>query len=232
MKILTIDTSSNCSSVALSDGTKLLGECILGEDRCNSGRLSASISDLLAAAKLTPAGLDAFAVSLGPGSFTGVRVGIATAKGLSLATGKPAIGFSSLAMLAMNLPHASLPVAPLFDARKSEVYAGLYRCDSLPTALVPDAVLPPAEFLAAIDSPTIFLGEGAVRYRALIESTLGEKALFAPWNADLPRASAGTVIALDKGLRGEFTPLALLNPTYLRASEAEIAKRKREAAAA
>ncbi|MCM0084290.1 tRNA (adenosine(37)-N6)-threonylcarbamoyltransferase complex dimerization subunit type 1 TsaB [Geomonas sp. Red32] len=229
MKILTIDTSSNCSSVALSDGTKLLGECILGEDRCNSGRLMGSISDLLAAAKLTPAALDAFAVSLGPGSFTGVRVGIATAKGLSLATGKPAIGFSSLAMLAMNLPHASLPVAPLFDARKSEVYAGLYRCDGLPTALMPDAVLPPADFLASIGSPAIFLGEGSVRYRALIDSTLGEKAVFAPWSADLPRASAGALIALEKGLRGEFTPLALLNPAYLRASEAEIAKRKRDA---
>lgn len=229
MKVLTIDTSSNCSSVALSDGTSLLGESILGQDRCNSGRLMAAISDLLAAAKLTPEALDAFAVSLGPGSFTGVRVGIATVKGFSIATGKPAVGFSSLAMLAMNLPFSSVQVAPLFDARKGEVYAGLYRCGAQPEAIVPDAVVPPADFLACIDRPTIFLGEGAVRYRELIGSTLGELAIFAPWHLDQPRASAGAVIALDAAMKGEFTPLALLNPTYLRASEAEIAKRKKEA---
>lgn len=228
MKILTIDTSSNCSSVALSDGAALLGECILGEDRCNSGRLPDSIAKLLAAAGLTPDGLDAFGVSLGPGSFTGVRVGIATVKGLALATAKPVVGFSSLAMLAMNLPFCSAQVAPMFDARKSEVYAGLYRCGALPETVVPDAVLPPEQFLAAVDSPTVFLGEGAVRYRELIRSTLGDLAVFSPWHADLPRASAGAVIALAAALKGEFTPLAQLNPTYLRASEAELAKRRRE----
>jgi len=230
LKILTIDTSSNCSSVALSDGTALLGECLLGEDRCCSGRLLDAVAGLLAAAGLTPDALDACAVSLGPGSFTGVRVGIATIKGLCLATGKPALGFSSLAMLAMNLPFASAQVAPLFDARKKEVYAGLYRTGALPQALRDDAVLAPEQFLSGINTPTLFVGEGALRYRDLIQSTLGELALFPPWHAHLPRAGAGAVIALQAALAGEFIPLALLNPTYLRASEAELAKRRREAA--
>jgi tRNA threonylcarbamoyladenosine biosynthesis protein TsaB len=230
VKILTLDTSSNCSSVALSDGTTLLGECLLGEDRCNSGRLLDSVAGLLAAARLTPDALDAFAVSLGPGSFTGVRVGIATVKGLALATGKPALGFSSLAMLAMNLPFGAAQVAPLFDARKNEVYAGLYRCGALPEPLQDDAVVAPEQFLSAIDAPTLFVGEGAVRYRDLIQATLGELALFPPWHAHLPRASAGAVIALQDGLAGNFIPLALLNPIYLRASEAELAKRRRDAA--
>ena len=229
MKILTIDTSSNCSSVALSNGASLLGECILGEDRCKSGRLPDAITKLLAAAGYTPDDLDAFAVSLGPGSFTGVRVGIATVKGLAIATRKPVLGFSSLAMLAMNLPFSCAQVAPMFDARKNEVYAGLYRCGSLPELVIPDAVVAPAEFLAAIDVPTLFVGEGALRYRDLIRSTLGDLAIFPPWHADLPRASAGAVIALDAALRGDFTPLALLNPIYLRASEAELAKRRRDA---
>jgi tRNA threonylcarbamoyladenosine biosynthesis protein TsaB len=228
MKILTLDTSSNCSSVALSAGTSLLGECILGEDRCASGRLLDAISNLLAAAALTPDSLDAFAVSLGPGSFTGVRVGIATVKGLALATGKPVVGFSSLAMLAMNLPFSLAPVAAMFDARKSELYAGLYRCGALPEPVLPDAVIAPERFLSAIDAPTLFVGDGALRYRELIRSTLGDLAIFPPWHADLPRASAGAVIALDAARKGNFTPLALLNPTYLRASEAELAKRRRD----
>jgi len=228
VKILTIDTSSNCSSVSLSDGSALLGECLLGEDRCNSGRLMESVDGLLKAARLTPDGVDAFAVSLGPGSFTGVRVGIATVKGLAIATGKPVVGFSSLAMLAMNLPYSSAQVAPMFDARKAEVYAALYRCGALPEPILPDAVLPPADFLAAIKHPTLFIGDGAVRYRELILSTLGDLALFPPWHANQPRACAGAVIAREAALQGNFTPLALLNPIYLRASEAEIAKRRRE----
>jgi tRNA threonylcarbamoyladenosine biosynthesis protein TsaB len=230
LKILTIDTSSNCSSAALSAGNSLLGECILGEDRCNSGRLLDAVANLLAAARLAPGALDAFAVSLGPGSFTGVRVGIATVKGLALATGKPALGFSSLAMLAMNLPFSSAQVAPMFDARKNEVYAGLYRCGTLPEALQSDAVVAPEAFLAAIDVPTLFVGEGAVRYRDLIQNTLGELALFPPWHTHLPRAGAGAVLALHAALQGNFIPLSRLNPTYLRASEAELAKRRREAA--
>jgi tRNA threonylcarbamoyladenosine biosynthesis protein TsaB len=226
MKILTLDTSTNCSSVALSDGAFLLGEYVLGEDRCNSGRLFDAIDKLLASARLAPSDLDVLAVAVGPGSFTGVRVGIATVKGLALATGKPLVGFSSLAMLALNVPHASVQVAPLFDARKKEVYAGLYRVDDLPHPLIEDAVLPPERFLAAIDRPTVFLGEGAVRYRDLIVSTLGERALFAPWHADVPRASAGAVIALDAARKGAFVPPELLNPTYIRPSEAELAKQK------
>ncbi|QWV98884.1 tRNA (adenosine(37)-N6)-threonylcarbamoyltransferase complex dimerization subunit type 1 TsaB [Geomonas nitrogeniifigens] len=228
MKILTVDTSSNCSSVSLSDDATLLGECLLGEDRSNSGRLMDSISGLLRAARLAPEGLDCLAVSLGPGSFTGVRVGIATVKGLALATGKPVVGFSSLAMLAMNLPYSSAQVAPLFDARKGEVYGALYRCGALPAAVVADAVLSPADFLALVREPTIFVGDGALRYRDLIRDTLGELAIFPPWHTNLPRASAGAVIAREAAREGKFTPLAQLNPTYLRASEAEIAKRKRD----
>lgn len=230
MKILTLDTSSSCSSVALSDGTRLLGEYILGDDRCASGRLLDSIDKLLAAAKLSPAEVDLFAVSLGPGSFTGVRVGIGTVKGLALAHGRPTVGFSSLALLALNLPFCAFPVAPMFDARKSEVYAGLYRVGALPVALRPDAVLAPETFLAGIDSPTLFVGEGAVRYRELIRATLGELALFPPWHLHQPRAAAGAALALDAAQRGEFIPLAALNPTYIRPSEAELAKAKKEAA--
>ena len=208
MKILTIDTSSNCSSVALSDGAPLLGECILGEDRCNSGRLLDSISNLLAAAGLTPDGLDAFAVSLGPGSFTGVRVGIATVKGLAIAAAQ-ARGRILLARHARHEPPVQLrPGRRDVRRQKERGLRGPLPLRLASRAVSPDAVVPPAQFLAAIDRPTLFVGEGALRYRDLIRSTLGDLALFPPWHANLPRASAGAVIALDAALKGNFTPLA------------------------
>ena len=90
------------------------------------------------------ADIDLFAASVGPGSFTGVRGGIATIQGLALAVGKPCAGFSSLALLAMNFSLSSLPVCPLLDARKSEVYAALYDCSAHhPPPLMADCVLPP-----------------------------------------------------------------------------------------
>lgn len=231
MKILTFDTSGSSSSVALSHGTTLIGESVLTGHRCNTGRLLDAAQSLLVTADLTPAALDAFAVSLGPGSFTGVRVGIALVKGLALAAGKPALGFSSLAMLAANLPLCRYQVAPMLDARKSEVYAAIYRCDSsIPHPILDDAVLPPADFLSAIAEPTVFVGDGALRYRELIVEKVGDLAIFAPWTAHLARASAGALLAHEAALAGSFIPLPLLNPTYLRLSEAEVAKKRREGA--
>jgi tRNA threonylcarbamoyladenosine biosynthesis protein TsaB len=172
--------------------------------------------------------LDAIGVSLGPGSFTGLRVGIATAKGLALASGKPVVAFSSLAMLAMNLPYAAFPVCTMFDAKKNEVYAALYRCRELPETLLAESVVPPADFLSQLRTPTLFVGSGALRYRDLIMETLGELTIFAPPLSHQPRASAGAILAADLFTRGEFAASAALVPSYLRASEAEVARMKKE----
>lgn len=226
MKLLTIDTSTTACSVALSRDGELAAEYVQNEGRTLSARLLDCIDMLLQGAGLAVGDLDGFGVALGPGSFTGLRVGIATVKGLALATGKPVAGFSSLAMLAMNLPWASHPVCPLFDARKNEVYAGLYDCRDLPLPLLADCVAPPGSFLDRLAGPAIFVGEGAVRYRELILARLGEKALFAPSSAHLPRASAGALLASRAFARGETVPPALLLPAYIRPSEAELAKAK------
>lgn len=228
MKILTIDTSTTTNSVALTSGDRLLAEFLVNPERSHSASLMSGLDQVMTSVGLEMAELDAIGVSLGPGSFTGLRVGIATAKGLSLALTKPVVAFSSLAMLAMNLPHAACPVCPMFDAKKHEVYAALYRCQGLPEPLVRDCVMPPAEFLARISEPTIFVGSGAMRYRELIEETLGELAIFAPVVCHQPRASAGALLAADLVARGEFVEAARLVPSYLRASEAEIERMKRE----
>ena len=229
MKILTIDTSTTCCSVALTDGERLVGELLLNADRKLGGRLIGLVDTLLRESGWSTADLDGFGVALGPGSFTGLRVGVATVKGLALATGKPAVGFSSLAMLALNLPWADAPVCSLFDARKGEVYAGLYSCRELPVPLQPDRVLPPEKLLEELDGPTLFVGEGALRYRELIINRLGDRARFAPSHLHPPRAAAGAMLALQALRVGAVPSLAQLNPFYIRPSEAELALQKKRA---
>jgi tRNA threonylcarbamoyladenosine biosynthesis protein TsaB len=227
VKLLVVDTSTSWCGLALSDDGSIVAECQLNLGRRLAADIVGLIDILLASVQRGPSDLDGFGVAVGPGSFTGLRIGAATVKGLALATGKPVVGFSSLAMLAMNLPHASLQVCPMFDARKQEVYAGLYACRGLPQELMADCVLTPERFLEGLTAPTLFVGEGAVRYRGLIEERLGDRALFAPPYLNHPRAAAGAHLAHDAFARGESIPLPLLSPRYLRASEAETARLKK-----
>ena len=223
MKLLTIDTSTTACSVAISYDGELIAEYLVNQGGTLTSRILSCVDTVLRGVGLTMNDLDGFGVALGPGSFTGLRVGIATVKGLALAAEKPVAGFSSLAMLAMNLPWASHPVCPMFDARKKEVYAGFYECRDLPRPLSPDCVLPPEAFLDRVDGPIIFVGEGAARYRDVIISRLGDSALFAPSTVNFPRASAGAVLTAAAFDRGETVPPELLLPVYIRPSEAELA---------
>lgn len=228
MKLLTIDTSTNTCSVALTCEGRLVGEYLLEMQRTLSERLLAGVELLLTGAGLTVQDMDGFGVALGPGSFTGLRIGIATVKGLAMAAGKPVAGFSSLAMLAMNLPWADAPVCPMFDARKKEIYTGLYRTRELPEPIISDRVLSPETFLAQLDGPVIFVGDGAVRYRESIESLLGPRARFAPASVTQPRAAAGALLAEAEFARGSSVTAAALAPLYIRPSEAELARLQRE----
>jgi tRNA threonylcarbamoyladenosine biosynthesis protein TsaB len=142
---------------------------------------------------------------------------------MALATGKQVAGFSSLAMLAMNLPWAAYPVCPMFDARKHEVYTAVYRCRDLPEPVIADSVAPPDKFIERVTGSAIFVGEGAVRYRDVITSRLGDRALFAPLSINMPRASAGALLVRDAFAKGSIIPLASLAPGYVRPSEAELA---------
>ncbi|HEY6007255.1 MAG TPA: tRNA (adenosine(37)-N6)-threonylcarbamoyltransferase complex dimerization subunit type 1 TsaB [Geobacteraceae bacterium] len=224
MNLLTIDTSTSTCSVALTHDEELRAELLLAGGPTLTSRLLASVDTVLQGGGMAVAGLDGLAVALGPGSFTGLRVGVAAVKGLALASGKPVVGFSSLAMLALNLPWAVHPVCPMFDARKKEVYAALYRCRELPEEILPDCVAPPERFLGQLEGPTIFVGEGALRYRELILDILGDNAIFAPSHAHQPRAAAGAQLARVAFAAGAAVPLPLLNPAYIRPSEAEMAK--------
>jgi len=227
MNILAIDTSTSLASVAITSSEAVIAESTFACNRSLSARLIPEIEQLLGLANLTISDIDLFAASVGPGSFTGVRGGVATVQGLALAGGKPCVGFSSLTLLAMNFPLAAHPVCSLLDARKSEVYAALFDCTTtIPTAQIRDCVLPPERFLDLLcettNTPVIFCGDGAVRYRDLIAERLGRQALFAPFPLDTAHASNGALLALHSFRNGESLEPSRLLPTYLRASEAEI----------
>lgn len=223
VKLLTIQTATPAGSVALTHGERLLGELHLDVRRTHGSWLLPAIGQLLGAAGLDAAELDAFAVTIGPGSFTGLRVGLATAKGLAIATGRPLVGVSTLQALAMQAPHAALPVCALLDARKGEVYAGLFRQDAgLPEPLAAETVAAPERVLAGLSGPTLFVGDGAAAYRPLILRHLGEAARFLPAAYDPPRAAHAAVLAARCFAAGAAVPPAALNPLYLRPSEAEL----------
>ncbi len=229
MRILSIDTSTSLASVALVAAEKPLAESVFMADRCLSARLVPEVLRLLQAAGLTVDDLDLFACALGPGSFTGVRAGLATTQGFALATGKPCVGYSSLTLLAMNFPLASLPVCSMLDARKNEVYASLSDCSTpIPTTLLEECVLAPERFLeilcARVDGPLILCGDGAMRYRELISSRLGDRARFAPFPQQSSHAANGALLALQCYRQGRTLAPEQLLPVYIRASEAEYAK--------
>jgi tRNA threonylcarbamoyladenosine biosynthesis protein TsaB len=227
VNILAIDTSTSLASIAISVGEKVAAEAVFNTDRTLSARLIPEIERLLALAGIGITDIDLFAASTGPGSFTGVRGGVATMQGLALAGGKPCVGFSSLTLLAMNFPLAAHPVCALLDARKSEVYAALFDCSTtIPTALISDCVLPPDRFLNLLcehtESPVIFCGDGAVRYHDLIAERMGQQARFAPFPLHTAHAANAVLLALHAFRNSEQLGPSRLLPTYLRASDAEI----------
>ena len=230
MNILALDTSTSLASVAITSSETVIAECTFTCNRSLSARLVPEIEHLLGLAALAIGDIDLFAASIGPGSFTGVRCGVATVQGLALATGKPCVGISSLSMLSMNFSRATHPVCALLDARKSEVYAGLYDCASdSPVPLLADCVMPIEQFLGLIsaftDKPVIFVGEGAQRYRETILAHRGELALLAPVSQNIGRAAHGAMLALHAFHSGNAHEPAQLLPDYIRASEAELARR-------
>ncbi len=221
--ILTIQTVSPAGSLAITDGARLLAEINLDIRKTPTEWLLQSIEDLLARADLEKEDLHAIGVVLGPGSFTGLRVGLATAKGLSLAAGCPLLGISSLRCLAMQLPFTKLPVCVMLDARKQEVYTALFNWEGgYPSPVVEERVIKPEMLLAGIAAETLFIGNGALVYRSLIVRQLAERAHFAPAFLNLPRAAAAAALALHEWQSGRTFSAEELMPSYLRPSEAEL----------
>jgi len=209
--------------VALMDKDTLVAEARINVKVTHSERLMPELDHVLAQAGLEIGDIDVFAFAVGPGSFTGLRVGLSTVKGLVYATGKKLVAVPTLEAFAWNMPFSKYPVCPLLDARKKEVYAGLYNWtgDGF-VRVIDDQVVEIGHLLSEIKGPTVFLGEGALIYRERIVDAVADKALFAPPHKMLPSPSNVAYLGMKMAEKGEFSDPTGLVPLYLRRSEAEV----------
>jgi len=228
MFILGIETSTTTGSVAVISDDAVIAQYSLNIEVTHSERLMSTVDRVLKDSGIALAKMDGLAVAIGPGSFTGLRIGLAAVKGLAFATGKPVAAVPTLKALAWNLPFAAYPICPLLDARKNEVYAALYRFDGPELVqLMPEANIPLAGLAASITGPVLFTGEASRLYRTAIEQAFGGRALFAPRTACLPSAAAIAEIGLGMIRNGRHADPDGLTPLYIRRPEAEVAWEKR-----
>jgi tRNA threonylcarbamoyladenosine biosynthesis protein TsaB len=217
---LAIDTSTALGSVAVGRGDRLLAEVVVGVSVRHSEALLPAIDFALRSAGVEPTGLGGVVVGGGPGSFTGVRVAGATAKGLVRVLGVPLFAYSGLLALAAGVGAAAGAVCALFDARRAEVYAACYhfRGEAVETLLEP-TVLPLSEVLGELrEAAPLYVGDGALRYRTEIERAGGG---VAPAFAAVPRGGALLWLADTAPAVGRVDDPAAWEPSYLRAAGAE-----------
>jgi tRNA threonylcarbamoyladenosine biosynthesis protein TsaB len=243
MIILAIETSTMLGGIAIVDDLSgMIAEVRLNVKSTHSERLMTEIDHALKQAGIKVSDIDVFAVSIGPGSFTGLRIGLSTVKGLSYVSGKPIVTVPTLEALAWNFPYCRYPVCTMLDARKKEVYSALFKWENDGfIRLIEEVPIKVDKLLGRInesdpplppfskggeegfsDKKVVFTGEGSLIYRDKIIEVMGDKAIFA--TADKMVSSPANVasIGIKKAIKGEFSEPVSLVPFYLRKSEAEI----------
>jgi tRNA threonylcarbamoyladenosine biosynthesis protein TsaB len=222
MKILSIDTATSCGVVGIGESGRPVAEVSLISRENHSARLLPSVDWLLRMAGWKLDEIDLFGVTLGPGSFTGLRVGLSTIKGFAWTTEKPTVGLDSLEVLAAQLSTDHATLVPMLDARKGRVYGAAFRrAGGRLETLLPSADLPVEELLSQVPGDVVCFGEGARKYRTIIESTGRTNVTFAPPEYDLPRGATIVRLTLEAFSGGRRLDLHRAEPTYLRESEAE-----------
>jgi tRNA threonylcarbamoyladenosine biosynthesis protein TsaB len=224
MITLGIDTSTFIGSAGIIQDDKPLAELSLNVEVTHSERLLSSIETVISSARLKIEDIDLFAYAKGPGSFTGLRIGLSTIKGLAFATGKKIVGVSSLLALAMNARYAKYTVCPMIDARKGEVYTAIYEFgpkDKVKVISKEDA-FSPEEVISRIKKKTLIFGTGARIYADVIKRKLKDKVILAPLDFDFPSGISVATLGLHMYKKGKFDDLDSVIPNYLRKSEAEL----------
>jgi tRNA threonylcarbamoyladenosine biosynthesis protein TsaB len=223
MRVLGIDTSTKYAGVAIVEDGKLLAQSTLQFMASHSEKLLPEIAHLLEIMEIPLESIDYYAITVGPGSFTGLRVSVSTVKGLSFVTGKKVLPLSVLEVIAKGLPLVEYPICPILDARRKEVYSALFRWDNGKLIrLKDDSVLTPEDLINWIDEKTIFVGDGLSLYREKIVHELGQKAILADAFYGIPFPAIVAFLGEEKAKEGKFISAEELSPIYLRKSEAEI----------
>jgi tRNA threonylcarbamoyladenosine biosynthesis protein TsaB len=228
MRVLAVDTTSAHGSIAILEGDLVRGGARFQTPAGHAQRLLPEIDRLLGSLGWSVAQLEAFAVAVGPGSFTGLRIGIASVEGLAFATGRPVIGVSTLEATAFHFRSRSRLVAPFLDARREEIFGALFRTDGDALVTLVDPVCErPEEFLARLTGvspePIVFAGDGVALHGTLVRRVMGERALLEESVAAL--AEEVGRMGRKRLEDGEAAPLGGLRAQYLRLPDAQRARR-------
>lgn len=237
--ILAMDTATRCSSVALTRGTPVEGEVLaclsLNSSITHSRRLISLVDELFRQTETGWPDISAVGVGLGPGSFTGLRIGMATAKGFAAAAGKHLVGVSTLDALAAMCCVTDKSIHAVMDARKKQVYTAEYSVDDsgLPCPKGDIKVVSPEYFAARITEPVVMVGDGILAYGDVWRKMLGAKVSFVPAQLLAPSAAALGLLCGNQFKEQNFLDLDAAAPVYVRASDAELslADKKKKAQA-
>ena len=236
MKILGLDSSGIVASVAIVEDDVLIAEYTVNYKKTHSQTLLPMLDEIAKMTELDLNSIDAIAVAAGPGSFTGLRIGSATAKGLGLALKKPLIAIPTVEGLAYNLYDISGLICPIMDARRKQVYTGIYRFTDHQLKVVEDQMAVPMETviekLNQYGEAVTFLGDGVLVFHELIAEKMTVPYSFAPAHVNKQRAAAVAALGLIYYREGKTETAMEHVPDYLRVSQAERERAEREAAKA
>lgn len=225
MKIIAIDSSGLVASVAVLEDESMIAEYTVNYKITHSQTLLPMLEDVCKMIELDLETIDAIAVAKGPGSFTGLRIGSATAKGLGLALNKPIVGIPTVDALSYNLWGSDKLICPIMDARRNQVYTGLYEfIGNTHKVIMPQDACDIMDIINRINElgrPVVFLGDGVPVYKNVIADNAKVAVSFAPAHMSRQRAGALGVLAFNYIKEGIIETAAEHKPDYLRLSQAE-----------
>lgn len=232
MKILALDSSGLVASVAVTEDDNLLGEYTINYKKTHSQTLLPMLDEVAKMIELDLKTVDAIAVSAGPGSFTGLRIGSATAKGLALALDKKIVSVPTVDALAYNIWNCTDVICPLMDARRQQTYTGLYTFeDGRMQILLPQCVVQIEEIINKVNDmgkPVVFLGDGVPVFADFIAQHCKVPYQYAPAHCNKQRAASVAALGAILYGEGKAEPAAEHKPDYLRLSQAERERQEKE----
>lgn len=234
MKILALDSSGMVASAAIVQEDVLLAEFTMNYKKTHSQTLLPMLDAIVSAVDLDLKTIDAIAAAAGPGSFTGLRIGAATAKGLGLALEKPIIAVPTVEALAYNLYEAKGLICPIMDARRDQVYTGIYRYQDHRLTILRDqmavSITDLLDILERQEEEVTFLGDGVPVFQEVISKRMRQPFSFAPAHVSRQRAAAVGALGALYYKEGKFQSADEFSLQYLRISQAERERREREGA--